>query len=450
MISFLTSLNSFVWGVPVLMLILFVGLRLSVQTGFVQIRRLPDALKEAYRSITNKQSASGMSAYRALCTALAGTVGTGNLAGVAGAICIGGPGAIFWMWICGMIGMVIKFAEVILAVHYRQKDSTGAWIGGSMYIIQQAMPDRMRFLAGVYCFLGVAASIGVGNTVQINTFVTGVNEILANWNHPPSMASSVIIGILMALFVYTAFRKGSGRIGFLAQILVPAATGLYIILAFGVILMNAHHIPNALMSIVSGAFNPRAVTGGMVGSLFTTIRIGTSRGVFTNEAGMGTASIAHAESSTNSPVLQGYLGMIEVFLDTLVICTLTAFAILCSGIPIPYGEEYGIELTLAAFSSVYGSWILFPVTVIICLLATATILGWGLYAVRCAQYLFGEKIWSYFTAIHAIAVFAGALMNTSSVWLISELMNGLMAIPNLIMLIYMTPVFVKIVKASRL
>ena len=448
MLLFLDSLNRFLWGVPVLIMILALGLRLSIKTGFVQIRKLPHALREMFHGMTRRNT-EGISSYRALCTALAATVGTGNLAGVAGAITIGGPGAVFWMWICGVIGMMIKFEEVILAVRYRRKNSDGAWIGGPMYMIESGMPARLRLLAGIYCFLGVAASFGIGNTVQVNTVVDSIGRVLQLRQITPTAGGNLLIGAVMAAVVASAFTKGSERIGSFAQFLVPTAAGLYILLSLGVVILNVHRVVPALTSIVTGAFSPRAVTGGAVGSVFLTVRIGTSRGVFTNEAGMGTASIAHAESNASTAFSQGLMGIAEVFLDTIVICTLTALAILCSGVSIPYGAETGIQLTLDAFTAVYGEWVILPLTVAICFLATATVLGWGLYAIRCAQYLFGERAWGFFAVLQPAAVLVGAIMNTSQVWVLSELLNCLMAIPNLIALTYLMPTFLKEVNAYR-
>ncbi len=445
MSGLLECLNRLVWGLPTLVLILGVGLYITIRTRGVQILFFPKAFAQFVRSFRGKSENGSVSSYQALCTALAATVGTGNLAGVAGAIALGGPGAIFWMWICAFLGMAIKFAEAALAVHYRTQNEDGEYTGGPMYMIRRAMPEKFHWLAGVYCFFGVVASFGVGNATQINTVLCGTHSILGAYGISHSFVLDCLIGLVLALLIGTILLGGAKGIGKVAEMLVPFAALLYILLCLGVLILRAEYISAAFASILQGAFSPRAVTGGTVGSAFIALRVGASRGTFTNEAGMGTASIAHSSAKTDHPVNQGLMGIIEVFLDTIVICTMTALVILCSGIPIVYGEDIGVSLTLMAFSDVYGSWSNILITLALCAFAIATVIGWGLYGLRCAQYLFGDHAWRKFVFIQSVTVVIGAVMNTGTVWMLSEIVNALMAVPNLIALIYLTPKLIALI-----
>lgn len=444
----LDVLNRILWGTPSLALILCVGILLSVRSGFSQFRLLPKAWRHFQNSFHQKKdTARGISGYKALCTALSATVGTGNIAGVAGAIALGGPGVIFWMWICAFLGMVIKFAEVTLAVHFRTRDYQGQYTGGPMYMIQNALSPKFHFLSYLYCFFGVVASFGIGNAAQVNAVVTGLKNIAESSNIPFGSTASFVLGSILAVLIFLAFRKGTRGISNWAEKLVPAASVLYILLASCVLVVRFREIPSALISIISGAFHPRAVTGGVVGSLFLTLRMGISRGIFTNEAGMGTASIAHASADVQHPIEQGLMGIMEVFLDTILICTLTALVILCSGVQIQFGTDSGIALTLNAFAAVLGNWSRGALTVLACIFAFATILGWGLYGCKCAQYLFGEHSWKCFVFIQAAAVIVGAVMNTAIIWNFSEMINALMVLPNLIALTLLTPVFLSLLRS---
>ena len=433
------------------MAILITGFSLSLVTGFYQIKKLPEALRYLCKSIQKKkEDQSYVSGYQALCTALAATVGTGNLAGVAGAIAIGGPGAVFWMWISGILGMMVKFTEVVLAHHFRQKDTNGSWIGGPMYMIKNGMPKCMHFLGLVYCFFGTVAVFGIGNTSQVNTIIGAIDTSFITMIGVRKLISHLLIGVILALLIFRVFYQGPGNIGNLTAKLVPFAAGSYILLSVTALLINFDRLPNAFLAIIHGAFEPSAVTGGIIGSVLLTMRTGISRGVFTNEAGMGTASIAHSESSEADPVRQGLLGITEVFFDTIVICTLTALVILSSDIAVPYGYDTGITLTTNAFTSIFGDWCGIVISVITVLLAFATILGWGLYGMRCAQYIFGESVWRVFPALQAAATFLGACINTSTAWVYSELVNAFMVLTNLIAVTYLLPEFLREIKAHRL
>ena len=446
MLTLLEKFNAIVWGAPALLLIISVGLYLTVRSGFVQITMFPRALSMFIQQFRNKNNSNKeVSGYQALCTALAATVGTGNLAGVAGAISIGGPGAIFWIWVCGILGMVIKFAEATLAIRYRVRNKSGEYVGGPMYMISRGIGEKCRCLAVLYSFFGLVASFGVGNSTQINTVVSCVRSTLQVFNTHLSNVSTMLLGLLFAVVITLCLSGGAKRIGRAAEVLVPIAACGYIVLSLIVLIVRAQYIPEAFSVIISGAFSPRSVTGGMIGSAFIALRVGTSRGVFTNEAGMGTASIAHAAANVTHPVEQGFMGMMEVFIDTIVICTLTALVILCSGIPIFYGADVGIELTTKAFSTVYGKWILIAISAAVSCFAFATVLGWGLYGARCAQYLFGESAWRWFVIAQAIIAVIGAIMQTQTVWLLAEIVNGLMAIPNLIALIILSPELLRLI-----
>ncbi len=447
MTKILETVNQAVWGVPTLVLILGVGVYLTVGTGFAQLRLLPRALTDLTRKLIRKEpDRDGVSPFQALCTALAATVGTGNLAGVAGAMAIGGPGAIFWMWICGILGMVTKFAEATLAVRFQDRDPQGRLRGGPMYMIEKGLGPGWAWLGSLYCFFGLVAAFGVGNCTQINAVVSGINGVLGVWGICESLAGNLVLGIFLAVLVLLVLLGGVKRIGSVAEKLVPLAALGYVVLSCGVLILRWEAVPRALGQIVTGAFNPAAVTGGAIGSAFQVLRMGVSRGVFTNEAGMGTAAMAHGNARVDHPAQQGLMGILEVFLDTLVICTLTALVILVSGTPIPYGTDQGLALTTRAFASVYGDWVSLVLALEVCVLAFATVLGWGLYGVRCAEYLFGEGVWKPFAWVQGIAVVLGAVLNTGTVWLISDTVNGLMAIPSLLALLLLSPEFLRLTK----
>ena len=426
--------NEFVWSIPALFLTIFVGMYFTIKTGFLQFRCLPTALKALWRKIIHRKEESSEGSYKALCTALGATVGTGNIAGVAGAISLGGPGVLFWMWISGFLGMIIKFAEASLSVKYSLiKDEER--IGGPMYYMKNGLEGRFAGLAALYSFFGVVAAFGVGNATQINAMISSMESaaeaihfnLPTNWN--------IWIGAILAASVFIMFIGGAGRIGKLAQTLVPISSLMYVILGLIVILLNITDLHPVLQSIFRGAFQPEAVTGGVAVCVLGTIRTGVSRGVFTNEAGMGTAGIAHASAGASEPCQQGMMGIVEVFLDTIVICTITGLVILCSGIPIPYGTMTDSALTSMAFSSKLGPWSsVFLAGAMLCF-AYATIMGWGLYGQRCAQYLLGTMSWRLFAVVQAAVVFFGAVFEAKLIWVLAELFNGLMAIPNLTALI---------------
>ncbi len=446
-----TAVNNFIWGVPAMVCIFGVGLYLSIRTNFLQIRKFPYAIKTTLGRIFRKRDASdgAITPFQAVCTALAATVGTGNIAGVAGAIAIGGPGAIFWMWVSALFGMCTKFAEVTLAVHYREINANGELVGGPMYYIKNGLGKKWNWLAYLFAAFGVLTVFGTGNATQVNTITTAINSALLNYNVISENAvstSNLIIGIVIAILIAMILLGGIKRIGQVTEKLVPFMALLYILLGLGVILLNIQNVPSVFASIFRGAFQPSAVTGGIIGSMFLSLKKGVSRGIFSNEAGLGTGSIAHACADTKKPVKQGMFGIFEVFTDTIVICTLTALVILCSGVPIAYGEAAGAELTISGFTSTYGSWISIFTAVAMCCFAFSTAIGWGLYGARCIEFLFSEKVIKPFMVVYSLVAILGATANLGLMWNIAETFNGLMAIPNLIALFLLSGTVVKLTK----
>ena len=443
--------NNFIWGVPAMICIIGVGLLLSVRTKFLQIRKFPYAMKQTIGKIFDKKDASdgAMTPFQAVCTALAGTVGTGNIAGVAGAIAIGGPGAVFWMWISALLGMCTKFSEVTLAVHFREKNAVGDWVGGPMYYIKNGLKKHWHWLAFLFALFGVLTVFGTGNATQVNTITTAIDSALLNFNiisEDSTKIINLVIGIIVAVLVAMILLGGVKRIGRVTERLIPFMALLYIVLAFGVIILNIDRVPGVFHSIIDGAFHPASVTGGIVGSFFLSMKKGVARGIFSNEAGLGTGSIAHACADTGEPVKQGMFGIFEVFTDTILICTLTAMVILCSGIPVGYGADAGAELTISGFTATYGNWVSIFTAIALCCFAFSTIIGWGLYGSRCMEYLSSEKWVKPFMVVYALVAIVGATMDLGMLWSIAETFNGLMAIPNLIALFLLSGTVVKLVK----
>ncbi len=435
--------NSFIWGVPAMICIIGVGILLTVRTRCIQVRKFGVAMKNTIGKIFDKTQAKdgSMSPFQAVCTALAGTVGTGNIAGVAGAIALGGPGAIFWMWCSAFLGMCTKFSEVTLAIHFREKNKNGEYVGGPMYYIKNGLSKKWHFLAVFYAVFGVLTVFGTGNATQVNTIVSSVNTALMNFNilkGEPSSNVNLIFGIFIAALVAMVLLGGIKRIGQVSEKLVPFMAVLYVILALGVIILNIQRVPGVFAQIVSGAFTPRAATGGIIGSMFLSMKKGVSRGIFSNEAGLGTGSIAHACADTDNAVHQGMFGIFEVFMDTIVICTLTGLVILLAAPNISYGQAAGAELTISGFTATYGGWVSILTAIAMCCFAFSTIIGWGLYGSRCIEFLGGEKFVRPFLVVYSFVSIVGATMNLGLLWDISDTFNGLMAVPNLIALLMLS------------
>lgn len=446
--------NGFVWGVPAMVCIIGAGILLSLRTKFIQFRKFPYAMKMTLGKVFQKSEAGhgAITPFQAVCTALAATVGTGNIAGVAGAIAIGGPGAVFWMWMSALLGMCTKFAEVTLAVFYRERNKHGDYVGGPMYYIKNGLHKRWHFLAVLYAAFGVFTVFGTGNATQVNTITTAINSALLNYRivDESSLGTvSLIIGIVIAVIVALVLLGGIKRIGKVTEKLIPFMAILYIVLALGVVILNIDTVPAVFASIISGAFHPSAVTGGVIGSVFVSMQKGVSRGIFSNEAGLGTGSIAHATADTKNPVEQGVFGIFEVFADTIVICTLTALVILCSGVTVNYGAAAGAELTISGFTATYGNWISIFTAIAMCCFAFSTTLGWGLYGARCIEYLGSEKLIKPFMVVYSLVAIIGATMDLGLLWGIADTFNGLMAIPNLIALFLLSGTVVKIVKENK-
>ncbi len=443
--------NNFIWGVPAMICIVGVGLLLSIRTGFLQIRKFPYAMKVTIGRMLKKREASdgALTPFQAVCTALAATVGTGNIAGVAGAIAIGGPGAVFWMWISALLGMCTKFSEVTLAVHFREKNAEGDLVGGPMYYIKNGLKKQWHWLAYLFAAFGVLTVFGTGNATQVNTITTAIDSALYNYgviSEQNVSTLNLVIGIILAVLIGLILLGGIKRIGQVAEKLVPFMAVIYTILAIGVVILNYRNIPTVFTSIFKGAFSPASVTGGAVGSFFMSMKKGVSRGIFSNEAGLGTGSIAHACADTRKPVKQGFFGIFEVFVDTIVICTLTALVILCSGVPVGYGDAAGAELTILGFTSTYGSWVSIFTAMAMCCFAFSTIIGWGLYGTRCVEFLLGTRANRPFMILYALVAIVGATMELGLMWNIAETFNGLMVIPNLIAVFLLSGVVVRLVK----
>ena len=437
------AVNGFIWGVPAMICIIGVGLLLSVRTRFIQVRKFGAALKNTIGKIFDKTQAKdgSMSPFQAVCTALAGTVGTGNIAGVAGAIALGGPGAIFWMWCSAFLGMCTKFSEVTLAIHFREKNANGEYVGGPMYYIKNGLSKKWHFLAVLYALFGVLTVFGTGNATQVNTIVSSIHSALHNLHIIDGTVderANLIFGIFIAAFVAMVLLGGIQRIGQVSEKLVPFMAALYVILAIGVAILHISRVPAVFAMIFKSAFTPQAATGGIIGSMFLSMKKGVSRGIFSNEAGLGTGSIAHACADTNNAVHQGMFGIFEVFMDTIVICTLTGLVILLGAPNIVYGQAAGAELTISGFTATYGGWVSIFTAVAMCCFAFSTIIGWGLYGSRCIEFLGGEKLVRPFLVAYSFVSIIGATINLGLLWDIADTFNGLMAIPNLIALLILS------------
>lgn len=437
------AVNGFIWGVPAMICIIGVGLLLSVRTRFIQVRKFGAAMKNTIGKIFDKTQAKdgSMSPFQAVCTALAGTVGTGNIAGVAGAIALGGPGAIFWMWCSAFLGMCTKFSEVTLAIHFREKNANGEYVGGPMYYIKNGLSKKWHFLAVLYALFGVLTVFGTGNATQVNTIVSSIHSALHNLHiidDTVDERANLIFGIFIAAFVAMVLLGGIKRIGQVSEKLVPFMATLYVILAIGVVILHINRIPAVFAMIFKSAFTPQAATGGIIGSMFLSMKKGVSRGIFSNEAGLGTGSIAHACADTNNAVHQGMFGIFEVFMDTIVVCTLTGLVILLGAPNIVYGQAAGAELTISGFTATYGGWVSIFTAVAMCCFAFSTIIGWGLYGSRCIEFLGGEKLVRPFLVAYSFVSIIGATINLGLLWDIADTFNGLMAISNLIALLVLS------------
>ena len=429
------QLNSIVWGVPMLVLILGVGLYLSFGLRLLTIIKIPFGFGLLWRG-RQAGDDGGISPFNALMTSLAATIGTGNIAGVATAIFLGGPGAVFWMWMTALVGMATKYAEAVLAVRFREIDERGKHVGGPMYYIRNGLGENWAWLAIAFALFAGMAGFGIGNMVQANSIAAALN---ANFNIPTWATGGVLVVLVGAVLL-----GGIERISDIAGKLVPFMAVAYISAAILVLIVNVGSIPNSFVLIVTHAFTPSAATGGFAGAaVWMAIRFGVARGVFSNEAGLGSAAIAHAASSTKGPVSQGLVAMLGTFIDTLIVCTFTALAIISTGVWT--SGETGAALTSLAFSSSIpgGGYV---IAIALSIFAFTTILGWSYYCERSLQYLFGVRIITPFRIIWSLATLVGATLKLGFVWLLADTLNAMMAIPNLVALALLSPLVFKITK----
>ena len=434
--SLLNTLSSFIWGPFTLVLLLGVGVYLSVGLKFMPWRK---TIPYAFRMLIQGRKASGegeISPFQALMTALSATIGTGNIAGVATAIFIGGPGAIFWMWITALVGMATKYGEAVLAVKYRETDALNKHVGGPMYYIKNGLGSNWGWLAFLFALFGTIAAFGIGNMVQSNSVADALHSNFS----VDTQVSGAIIAVLAALVILGGIK----RIGTVAGKLVPFMAIAYIVGSLIIIITKITDVPAALMVIIDGAFSGTAAAGGFAGAtVLMAIQKGVARGIFSNEAGLGSAPIAHAAAQTDNPVRQGVIGMLGTFIDTIIVCTMTALVIIMTGAWT--SGKTGATLSTAAYGSAipFGEYI---ITFGLVVFAFTTILGWSYYGERCAEFIFGEKIILPYRILWIIAVYIGASQKVNFIWLLADVMNGFMAIPNLIALALLSPVIFKITK----
>ena len=450
-----STINGFVWGLPMMVLILGVGVYLSARCGFPQFSHFGHIMKNTLgKAFEKKETAKGsVSPFKAMCTALAASIGTGNIAGVSGAIAIGGPGAIFWMWISAILGMCTKFAEVTLAINYRERNKDGDWVGGPMYYITKGLGKNWKWLASLFAVFGALAAFGIGNMTQINTIAGTINTAIGGFIPTTEHEQKIIawfVAIICALICAFVLLGGIQRLADVCSLLVPVMAVIYVAAALIVIVANIGGIPTALAAIVKGAFNPASVAGGLAGvGIKTALTKGVGRGIFSNEAGLGSAPIAHAAADVDHPVKQGIYGVFEVFMDTIVVCTMTALVVLLGvGVQnIEYGTDIGANLTIMGFQSVFGG-ALPGVAVAICLslFALSTVLAWALYGTRCIEYLFGYKAVRVYQIIFCLFACIAGTVKLDLAWAVADTLNGLMAIPNLVGLAFLSPVVVKLTK----
>jgi len=453
-------LNGIVWGVPAMVLILGTGILLSVLCGFPQFTRLgyifKNTLGKALKKSDGPAKAGAVSPFKAMCTALAASIGTGNIAGVSGAIAAGGPGAVFWMWVSALVGMCTKYSEVTLAIKYRERNEDGDWVGGPMYYIKNGIGKKwpwLKWLAFVFALFGGLASFGIGNMTQVNTIASTVNEAIAGFlptSESQQKIIALVVGCICAVIVFIVLVGGIQRIGDVCALLVPVMAVIYIVASLIVIIVNIPSIPSAFAAIFVGAFTPEGVVGGAVGiGIKAAITKGVGRGIFSNEAGLGSAPIAHAAADVDDPVSQGIYGVFEVFMDTIVVCTMTSMVVLLGvGVDnIPYGSSQGANLTIAGFQTVFGG-PLPAVVVAICLtlFALSTVLTWGLYGTRCFEFLLGHKAAKVYQIIFVVFVVVGSSMKLELAWSIADTLNGLMAIPNLVGVLLLCPIVAQLTR----
>jgi alanine or glycine:cation symporter, AGCS family len=435
MVELIQTINSWAWGPVMLVLLLGTGVYLSLGLRFMTVRKIPVALRLLLQGRKGKGEGD-ISPFSALMTSLSATIGTGNIAGVATAVALGGPGALFWMWITALVGMATKYAEAVCAVRFREQDEAGNYSGGPMYYIRNGLHKRWHWLAYAFALFGSLAGFGIANTVQSNS----VSQVLHDTFSVPPLAT----GLILMLLVGAVVLGGIKRIASVASLLVPIMATGYVLLALLIILMNATEIPSAIATIVSSAMNGSAAAGGFAGAtVWAALRFGVARGIFSNEAGLGSAPIAHAAARTDQPVQQGMIAMLGTFIDTLVVCTMTGLVIVMMDV-LPSGVS-GASLTSMAFAQAFpgGQYI---VTLGLCLFAFTTMIGWSFYGERCVVFLFGTRGILPFRVLWVLAIPVGTVVQLNMVWLIADTLNAFMAIPNLVALLLLGPLVFRITK----
>ena len=442
-----TAINQVVWGVPMLILLLGVGILMTVRSGGLQFRRFGYAMRNTLGKVLKKSEAGEgeITPFQAVATALAGTLGTGSIAGITTAVTLGGPGTLFWLWITALIGMATKYAEVLLAVKFRERNERGDWVGGPMYYIKNGLGKKWKWLGALFCIFAALAALGTGNAIQAGNIVGAINTLVLSFD--PSFGGTetlkLVLGIVLAILAAVVLFGGVKRLGAVTEKLVPAMAVLYIGTCLAVVLYNAGNLPAVFRDIFAGAFSPNGVTGGAVGSMFLVLSWGVKRGIFSNEAGLGTAPMAHATTSEREPVRQALYGIFEVF-NTIIICTLTGLTLLCSGIDLHYGTMGETALVSSALGTLFtpqGGAVIIALCLV--LFAFSTILGWALYGSRCCEFLLGSKAVAPYRIIYVLMTVVGATVELDLVWSIADTLNGLMALPNLIALAALSGVVVK-------
>ncbi|AZW31835.1 alanine/glycine:cation symporter family protein [Bordetella bronchiseptica] len=437
--SIVDSINGLVWGPLMLVLILGTGLFLMLRLRFMPLAKIAAGFRLAWGNRAKGDADTGeISPFQALMTSLAATVGTGNIAGVATAIFLGGPGALFWMWVTALVGMATKYSEVLLAVHFRERDTRGEFTGGPMYAIRNGLGPRWAWLGTLFALFGGLAGFGIGNMVQVNSMADALGTSFGIPDWATGVATMVLIGMVVL--------GGIRRIGAVASALVPFMCVAYIVAAVISLILMADAIPAALALIFTHAFSPAAATGGFAGAaVMAAMRYGVARGIFSNEAGLGTAGIVQAAGTSNSAVQSGLIGMIGTFIDTIVICSMTGLVIVCSGMWT--GGESGAALSAAAFDAAMPGIGHYVIAVALTIFAFTTILGWSYLSERCWEYLTGVRAILPFRIVWVVAVPFGAVAKLDFAWLLADTLNGLMAIPNLVALVLLSPVVVKLTRA---
>ena len=435
--SFISSINALVWGPPMLVMILGVGLFLSIGLKLMPVLKLRAGFQLMWKGRTGAESEGEIPPFQALMTALSATVGTGNIAGVATAVFLGGPGALFWMWLTALVGMATKYSEAVLAVRFREVDERGAYTGGPMYYIRNGLGKKWAWLGVLFAIFAAVAAFGIGNTVQANSVadVLETNFNLPHW----------VTGLVLMALVGLVLIGGIKRIGQVASALVPFMAIAYVLVGLMVLAINANQIPNAIAMVFTHAFSPVAAEGGFAGAaVWAAVRFGVARGIFSNEAGLGSAPIAHAAAQTKSPINQGMVAMLGTFIDTIIVCSITGLVIISSGAWT--SGETGAALTSLAFETGLPGFGNYVVAISLATFAFTTIIGWSFYGERCIEFLFGVKAIVPYRVIWILAIPVGATINLGLIWLIADTLNAMMALPNLVALLLLSPVVFKLTR----